>query len=216
MMLMLTIPAAVGLIVLASPIVALIFERGSFSSSDTAATATALAFYAPGLIGYSAVRIAVPCFYALKDSVTPAVISVASVALNIVLNVILVRQMGYRGLALGTSIAALFNAGVLLYLIRGRIGGLDTPRLLVAFVKIAIVAVVMGIATVGVHTWLLRVWPGPDLLVQLVRVGLSISSWLVVPTSFGSTSGIRPSNGCSSSLNVSDHDERRGPCGTMP
>ena len=180
MMLMLTVPAQVGLIVLAYPIVGLIFERGSFAATDTAATASALAFYAPGLLGYSAVRIVVPCFYALKNSVTPMLVSMASVALNIVLNVILVRQMGYRGLALGTSIAALFNAGVLLYLLRRRTGGLDSGRLLVAFVKISIAAAIMGAASLAVHTWLLSVWPGPDFVSRLERIGASIGTGLVV------------------------------------
>lgn len=180
LMLMLTIPAMVGLIVLASPIVGLVFERGSFAASDTAATAAALAFYAPGLLGYSAVRIGVPCFYALKDSVTPTLVSIASVALNIVLNVILVRHMGYRGLALGTSIAALFNAALLFYLLRQRTGGLDSGRILVAFVKISLAAGLMGATALSVHVWLLGVWPGADLFVQLGRVGASIVTGLIV------------------------------------
>ena len=180
MMLMLAVPAMVGLIVLAAPIVGLIFERGSFTAEDTAATAAALAFYSPGLVGYSAVRIAVPCFYALKDSVTPTVVSITSVALNIVLNLILVEQMGYRGLALGTSIAALFNAAALFFLLRRRIRGLDAVRLTTAFAKISVAAGAMGAAGIAIHTWLLTAWPGPALLAQLGRVGISISASLIV------------------------------------
>ena len=86
LMLMLIVPALVGLIVLAEPIIRVIFERGSFAPADTVATAAALTFYAPGLLGYSAVRIAVPCFYALRDSVTPTLVSVTAVLLNLVLN----------------------------------------------------------------------------------------------------------------------------------
>ena len=71
MMLMLNVPATIGLMVLAEPIVALIYERGEFTPSDTAATAAALMFYAPGLLGYSAVKIASPTFYSLRDSRTP-------------------------------------------------------------------------------------------------------------------------------------------------
>ena len=71
MMLMLNIPATVGLVVLATPIVALIFERGRFTPSDTAATAAALACYAPGLVGYSVVKLASPAFYALGNSRDP-------------------------------------------------------------------------------------------------------------------------------------------------
>lgn len=180
MMLMLAVPAMVGLVILASPIVGLIFERGSFTANDTAATAAALAFYAPGLLGYSAVRIGVPCFYALKDSVTPMLVSISSVGLNIALNLLLVRQMGYQGLALGTSIAALFNAGLLFYLLRRRVGGLDVARVVTALAKISIAAVLMGAAGLATHTWLLAAWPSPAFVVQLGRVGASITISLVV------------------------------------
>ena len=180
MMLMLSIPALVGLIVLASPIVELIFERGRFTSDDTASTAAALAYYAPGLLGYSAVRICVPCFYALRNSLTPTLVSVGSVALNIVLNVTLVRLMGFPGLALGTSIAALINAGVLLYLLGQRLGGLDVGRLMVASVKISIAAALMGAAAMGVHQSLLSTWPETDLLARLGRVCASIGAGLLV------------------------------------
>ena len=180
MMLILNIPALVGLIVLASPIVALIFERGSFAPSDTASTASALMFYAPGLLGYSAVRIAVPCFYALGNSVTPTLVSIMSVALNVVLNLILVRTMGFRGLALGTSIAALVNALVLLALLRRRLGGLEIGRLLETGTKITVAAVAMGFAVGAAHGWLLGVVPGTDLVSRLVQVFGSIGIGLVV------------------------------------
>ena len=180
MMLMLSIPALVGLIVLASPIVELIFERGRFAADDTASTAAALAYYAPGLLGYSAVRICVPCFYSLRNSLTPTLVSVGSVALNIILNVTLVRVMGFRGLALGTSIAALVNAGVLLYLLGQRLEGLDVNRLMVATVKISIAAALMGFAAIGVHQTLVTAWPGTDLLAKLVRVSASIGAGLLV------------------------------------
>ena len=81
-MLVLNVPATVGLIVLATPIVRVIFERRAFLPSDTAATAAALQFYAVGLVGYSIVRIASPAFYALGDSRTPVTISIATVIVN--------------------------------------------------------------------------------------------------------------------------------------
>lgn len=180
MMLMLIIPALVGLIVLAEPIVQVIFERGSFAPTDTAATAAALVFYAPGLLGYSAVRIALPCFYALKDSVTPTVISVVSVALNLGLNLVLVQWMGYRGLALGTSIAALVNAALLCILLGRRIGTLGSGRLLAAFWKIAVAAGLMGAAVVGVHGGLEAVWPQDGLLPALGRLATSIAAGVAV------------------------------------
>ena len=180
MMLMLIVPALVGLIVLAEPIVQVIFERGSFAPADTVATAAALVFYAPGLLGYSAVRISVPCFYALKDSVTPTLISVVSVVLNLVLNLTLVQWMGYRGLALGTSIAAIVNAALLYILLNRRIGGLGSGTLLAAFWKIAVAAGLMGVAVVAVQDWLQAVWPHGGLLPSLVRLAASIAAGVVV------------------------------------
>ncbi len=75
LMLFLNLPATVGLIVLARPIVAVIFERGEFTPADTIATAAALQFYAIGLIGYSIVRIISPTFYALGRSRIPVMVS---------------------------------------------------------------------------------------------------------------------------------------------
>jgi putative peptidoglycan lipid II flippase len=164
MMLMLNVPATVGLVVLAQPIVALLFERGSFTPADTAATAAALMFYAPGLVGYSAVKIAAPTFYALRDSRTPVVVSGVTVGVNVVLNVLLVRVLGYRGLALGTALAAIFNAGVLLALLRGRLAGIDGRRLAAAFGKIVGASVAMGAVARVVASGLQTLVGGASLL----------------------------------------------------
>ena len=86
-------------------------------------------FYAPGLLGYSAVKIASPSFYSLRDSRTPATVSVVSIGVNLALNLMLVRVLGFRGLALGTAIAAMFNAGTLLFLLSRRLDGLDGRRI---------------------------------------------------------------------------------------
>src|SRR6185295_3142292 len=103
MMLMLNVPATIGLIVLSKPIVSLLLERGAFTAADTAATAAALVCYAPGLIGYSAVKLMSPSYYALGNSRVPVIASAASIAFAISLNLVLVRSLGHRGLALGTA-----------------------------------------------------------------------------------------------------------------
>lgn len=180
LMLVVNVPATVGLIVLGAPVVELIFERGSFTADDTAATAAALLFYAPGLAGYSAVRIAVPCFYALGSSITPTGISMAAVTLNIALNLVLVELMGYRGLALGTSIAALANAVALLAVLRGRLRGLDLPRVLLVFGKIAIASAAMGAAAWTTHEHLGDIWDGGGDLERLGRVSASITAGVLV------------------------------------
>ena len=180
LMLMLNVPAAVGLIALATPIVRLIFERGSFSPADTAATAAALMFYAPGLLGYSAVKIVVPSFYALRDSRTPALVSVVSVVLNVILNLTLVRFIGYRGLALGTATAAIVNALVLAHLLSRRLGGLEDSRVAWACGKIALASGAMGVAAAATHAGLLDVWPAPTLLTQAARLFTAIAVALIV------------------------------------
>ncbi|RPJ65195.1 MAG: murein biosynthesis integral membrane protein MurJ [Acidobacteria bacterium] len=180
LMLMLNVPATVGLIVLAAPIIGLLFEHGSFTSADTASTARALVFYAPGLIGYSAVKIAAPTFYALHESRTPVIVSVASVGLNLGLNLVLVRVMGYRGLALGTALAAIFNASSLLFILRRRLGGIDGRRVAVATLKVLLASVAMGIASWAADAWLTGQFGRPSVVTRLASVCGSIAAGLVV------------------------------------
>jgi putative peptidoglycan lipid II flippase len=180
MMLMLTVPATIGLMVLSTPIVRLLYEWGSFTPAATAGTVSAVLFYAPGLIGYSAVKIAVPAFYSLQDSRTPVTVGAVSVMVNVAMNLALVRTLGYRGLALGTSIAALFNAAVLLWLLRQRLGGIDGSRVLTAFVKVLAASIVMGAAAWGVSRWSGGMLGDASLVARLVRVGAGIGAGLGV------------------------------------
>jgi putative peptidoglycan lipid II flippase len=180
MMLMLNVPATIGLMVLAEPIVALIFERRAFLVRDTVATAAALVFYAPGLIGYSAVKIASPTFYALRDSRTPVIVSVLSIGVNLGINLILIRVLGYRGLALGTAIAAMFNAVVLMWLLRGRLDGVEGRRMAIALAKITVASFAMGIAAHFTAVWLTAMTPGGGEIAKFVRVFGAIATALAV------------------------------------
>jgi len=173
------VPAMIGLIVLAEPIVALLYQRGHFTDADTQATAAALRFYAPGLIGYSIVRIASPTFYSLGNSRTPVMVSVASVAVNLSLNIVLFRVMGFRGLALGTATAALFNASTLLWLLRRRLNGLEGGRVALAFVKIAAASIVMGVVAAVVARQLDARMPGAGEVLRAARLTLTIGAALV-------------------------------------
>ena len=180
LMAMLNVPATIGLMLLATPIVRVIFERNAFTPADTAATAAALQFYAVGLLGYSVVRIASPTFYALGQNRTPVIVSVVTVLVNAGLNILLVRVMGYRGLALGTSIAALFNAVLLMILLRRRLHGIEGGRVFHSFIRIAAASALMGMATFATDR-VLAVWlPGDALVVQIVRVAATIGVALVV------------------------------------
>jgi putative peptidoglycan lipid II flippase len=180
LMMLLNVPATMGLMVLATPIVRVIFERGAFTPEATIATAAALRFYAVGLLGYSVVRIASPIFYALGENRTPVNVSIATVVVNAALNITLVRLLGYRGLALGTSIAALFNAAVLMILLRRRLGGIEGRRVASSFGRIAVASIVMGIAAVTADRLLVSWLPGDGLAPQVVRLAATIGIALAV------------------------------------
>jgi putative peptidoglycan lipid II flippase len=180
LMLSLNVPATLGLIVLAEPIVALIFQHGSFSAADTAATAAALQLYAIGLVGYSIVRIVSPTFYALHKSRIPVAVSMGSVVVHIALNVTLVRLLGYRGLALGTAATALLNAGAQLWLLSRELNGVEARRLVSAFARVLAAALLMAAAAWLVERELHALLPGSAIAVQAVRVGAAIGAGLAV------------------------------------
>ena len=174
LMLFLNVPATVGLIILAEPIVAVIFQHGEFTAADTVATARALQLYAIGLVGYSIVRIISPTFYALQRSRIPVMVSAASVIVNVGLNLTLVRIMGYRGLALGVSITALINAAVQLWLLRREIHGLEGARIVFSAIRVVAAAAVMGAVTWGTHMGLLHAVPGGSFVLQASRLFATI------------------------------------------
>jgi len=180
LMLMLNVPATIGLMALAHPIVALLLERGRFTAHDTTSTAAALVFYAPGLLGYSAVKIASPSFYSLRDSRTPVAVSVVAVLANLAINLLLVRVLGYRGLALGTALAAMFNAGMLLWLLRRRLGGLEGRRVAIALIKITVASAAMGAAALITSRWLTSLMPAANSISRAIQLGAAIAVGIVV------------------------------------
>jgi putative peptidoglycan lipid II flippase len=177
MMLMLNVPATLGLMALAGPIVQLLVEYGQITTANTAGMAAALIGYAPGLVGYSAVKIASPTFYALKDARTPVTVGMVCIVLNVILNLLLVRtRLSYAGLALGTGIAALANAGLLFWMLRRRLGGLDDRRIVTALVKVLIASGLMAAVAWGVEHELALQWPGDEPWRRAVRVFVAIAA----------------------------------------
>jgi putative peptidoglycan lipid II flippase len=171
---LLTIPSAVGLIVLGQPIIALIYERGHFGPSDTEHTAGALAFFAIGLTGYAAIKILAPAFYAIGDSRTPMIISLASMLTNFVMNWSLVSIMHERGLALSTSTVALGNCALLYFIMRRRINGLEGTRTAIAMAKILTASAIMGGCCWAVSTGLSG-WLGSGFAARLTNVVVSVA-----------------------------------------
>jgi putative peptidoglycan lipid II flippase len=177
-MLMLNVPATLGLVVLATPIVQLLFERGQFTAADTAATAAALQCYAVGLVGYSAARITSPVFYTLAESRVPVVVGTVSVAVNLALSIALVQAIGFLGLALGTSLAALSNGALLLWLLRRRLQGIDGRRLSATFFKVLASSLVMAAAAFAAEQALRQFAPERSVIMQLSRLVAAIAAAL--------------------------------------
>ena len=134
--LLLAVPASLGLILLAKPVVAFIFQRGAFDLNSTELVAWALAWYAAGLVGHSIVEIVSRAFYALHDTKTPVFVGVAAMSLNIALSILISRWfislgwMPHGGLALANSLATFLESFVLLFFMRRRLSGLEGGRVL--------------------------------------------------------------------------------------
>jgi putative peptidoglycan lipid II flippase len=170
---LLTIPSAVGLVVLGRPIIALIYERGHFTVDDTMHTANALAFYAAGLAGYSAIKILAPAFYALGDARKPMIVSLLSIATNYVMNWLLVSRYQERGLALSTSTVALLNFALLYFIMQRRIQGLEGRRTLLTVIKIMIASAAMGAACWAMNATIMRLL-GDHFAARVINVALSV------------------------------------------
>ncbi len=150
--LLLTIPSAIGLLLLGESMIGIVYQHGRFAAFDTHQTSIALWCYAPGLAGYAAVKLLAPAFYALGDARTPMLVSLSSVLVNAVAATTLVHStgLGFAGLALSLSLVSMFNAVVLATLIRRRTGGIDGRTIASSAIRILIAAGVMAAAVRGV------------------------------------------------------------------
>jgi putative peptidoglycan lipid II flippase len=181
----LSVPAAVGLIVLRRPLVALVLQRGAFTADSTAAVAWALLFYALGLVGHAAVEILARAFYALHDTKTPVAVGVAAMLGNVGLSLAflqLFRSVGwapYGGLALANSVATTAEMAALLLLLRGRLGGLGGRGLAAATARIALGAALMGAALALYGRWGsgLSVWASGGLGIALGGALYAAVTW---------------------------------------
>jgi putative peptidoglycan lipid II flippase len=140
------VPAMTGLVVLREPLVRLLFERGQFNADAASLTASAFLYYGIGIWAFAAVRVVVSVFYAIQDTVTPVKTALASVLANLVLGSLLMIKMGYRGIALSTSIASMINFYLLLRGLTLKLGGLELRSLAVSVAKTVVSSLVMGMA----------------------------------------------------------------------
>lgn len=141
---LLVIPATVGAMIFAEPVVRLLFGRGAFDENAVSMTSYALFFYSLGMIGYGLREVLSRAFYSLQDTKTPMVNAAIAVGMNIVLNIILSRFLGIGGLALATSISAIFGTGLLFKSLRKKIGPFGMKNVTISFIKILCASLLMG------------------------------------------------------------------------
>ena len=186
---LLTLPSAVGLIVLGEPIIRLIYEHGGkFSGADTSMTAYALAGYSIGLTGYAAIKVLSPAFYALDDAKTPMIIALCSIIVNIAASygfkILLVNYgattanpagFGHVGVALATSSVALVNFFALALLMRRKIEGINGGEIIRSFLKIAVAAAIMAAVCYAVYYFLHNQFAARSFIFKLIETLVPIA-----------------------------------------
>nr|WP_288247799.1 murein biosynthesis integral membrane protein MurJ [uncultured Romboutsia sp.] len=144
---LLVIPISVGAIVLATPIVKLLFQRGEFDARATSMTAIALIMYSIGMVAFGLRDILGKVFYALQDTKTPMINGAIAMVMNIVLNIILVKYLQLAGLALATSISAIVCIFLLFGSLKKKIGYFGQDKIMKTTIKSIVSAAIMGVVT---------------------------------------------------------------------
>ncbi|MSU00209.1 murein biosynthesis integral membrane protein MurJ [Tissierella pigra] len=165
--LIVTVPATIGLLILAEPMVYLFFQRNAFDELATYMTSQALIFYSIGLIGASLRLMLNRVYYSLQDTKTPMINGIIAVIINLVLNLVLIEPMGHAGLALATSISATVTTIMLFVSLRKKIGPIGLFKYLLCFAKTLAASLCMGIVVYLIY-YKLGAVIGTTKLIQMV------------------------------------------------
>jgi putative peptidoglycan lipid II flippase len=171
--LLLTLPAAVALALIAEPIIAVLFERGEFTAEATLATASALKAYALGLPAFVGVKVLSTALYAQEDTKTPVIITLICAAVNVILCLILIRYIAHTGIALATAIAGWLQLAILARLIHTRRHLHFDSQMRRNLVMIMVACCAMGVVLVGCHMGLLHYFMQGG-LVRMVALAATI------------------------------------------
>lgn len=158
--LLLTLPAAAALIVIAQPTIYVLFERGAFTSIATNESANALVAYAAGLPSFVLIKVLVPGYFARQDTKTPVYIAIVCLTVNVALNLILMGPLGHVGIALATSLSGWLNAAILtLGLSRRGFFSID-KRLKQRLPRMVLATIFMALALWGVNNAISKILYG--------------------------------------------------------
>jgi putative peptidoglycan lipid II flippase len=180
---LLTIPSAIGLAMLASPIISVIYQHGRFTAEMTRQTAGALQFYAVGLVSYSVLKVLTPAFYAIGQRKTPMVVSFLAIGTNLFLNWLFTFRLGWghRGLAFSTSVVATINFLLLYWLMRQHTRRLETRRMFAGLGKICVAGALLALVCWASNYWWLDAW---ERLRFLAKLSALLAAIVVGSTTF--------------------------------
>jgi len=176
----LTVPAAVGLMVLPGPIVALLYERGAFTALDTAMTASALSAFASGLPAYVLVKVFQPGFFAREDMRTPMWFSLISVIVNIAMSLVLFRWLGHVAIALATSVSSWVNVLLLAVTLWRRNAFRPSGITLRRVAMICLASAAMGIVAYGLDVLVIAPLEEATVVLRAIAVLVVIAAAAVV------------------------------------
>jgi putative peptidoglycan lipid II flippase len=176
--LVLGLPAALGLVLLGRPLIELLFRGGEFGGASTEAVLAALSGYAVGLVGHAALEVSARAFFARQDTRTPLLVAALGMVAAFLLSLGLRDALGHAGLALANSLGVTFELLVLLWLARRSLGGVDGRRLARTCTRAAVATAVMGLTLAVLSAW----WPlsTDGLLRQALFLGAGLALGLVV------------------------------------
>lgn len=176
-----TFPAAIGLAVLRTPVIRLLFQHGPhFDGSTTAEVAYPLMFYLIGMASFASVKTVVSAFYAIKETRVPVLCASISMAANVGLNFMLIRPLQIGGLALASTISFTLNLALLLTILHRRLGTLEMGQIARSASKIAASAALMGLAVWLVLSWTAGATSAATLVGRAVQVGAPIVAGVAV------------------------------------
>lgn len=175
---LLVLPATVGAMIFAEPIVKLLFGRGVFDTQAISMTSYALFFYSIGMIGFGLREVLSRAFYAIQDTKIPMINAAIAMVMNIILNIILSKFLGIGGLALATSISAIFCTVLLFISLRKKIGPFGMKNITISFIKVLCASLVMGvIAKVSYNTFLNSINANLSLILS---IGIGAVTYFVI------------------------------------
>lgn len=173
--LVLSIPAMVGLMVLGRPIIQVMFERGEFGPDSTEAVNRSLQFWALALVGHCALEVVNRVFYAQKDTTTPLLGALAGMVVNLILAIAIYQLLSSGGLALANAVAVTVEVLILLVIAHRRMAGIEAGMLIRSTVRTLLAAALMGLAVIAFISF----WPGlGPLVVAAAGGGLGLSVYL--------------------------------------